>query len=179
MHYIHLDQIVNMIAQLGLGALMAKFNVEAACRNIAVHHDDCYLLGMKWCGQFFVDLALPFGLHYAPYIFSSVADLVEWIFPNKYNVADPLDYLDNFITAGPADSLQCSQNLQTSLGLPLHPNNCIGPSTRLVILGIELDSLDWTAHLPAEKLIALQELIQSWWTRRWCNRRQLESIVSL
>ena len=25
--------------------------------------------------------------------------------------------------------------------------------------------------------MALQELIQSWWTRRWCNRCQLESLV--
>ena len=183
MHYIHLDQIINMIAKHGLGALMAKFDVEAAYRNIAVHPDDRYLLGMKWRGQFFVDLALLFGLRSAPYIFNSVADLVEWIIRNRYGVADLMHYLDDFITAGPADSLLCSQNLQTSLavcrslGLPLHPNKCIGPSTRLVVLGIELDSMDQTARLPAEKLMALQELIQSWRTRRWCNTRQLESLI--
>ena len=63
---------------------MAKFDVEAGYRNIAVHSDDRYLLGMKWHGQFFVDLALPFGLRSAPYIiFNSVADLVEWIIWNK------------------------------------------------------------------------------------------------
>ena len=98
-------------------------------------------------------------------------------------MADLMHYLDDFITAGPADSLLCSHNLQTSLavcrslGLPLHPNKCIGPSTRSVVLGIELDSLDQTARLPAEKLKALQELIQSWRTRRWCNIRQLESLI--
>ena len=183
MHYIHLDQIINMIAKHGAGALMAKFDIEAAYRNIAVHPYDRYLLGMKWRGQFYVDLALPFGLRSAPYIFNSVADLVEWIIRNKYNVADLMHYLDDFITAGPAGSPQCSQNLQTSLaichslGLPLHPNKCIGPSTCMVVLGIELDSLEQMARLPAEKLMALQELIQSWWTRRWCNRRQLESLI--
>ena len=36
---------------------------------------------------------------------------------------------------------------------------------------------DHTAHLPAEKLMALQELIQSWRTRQWCNRHQLESLI--
>ena len=127
---------------------MAKFDVEAAYSNIAVHPDDHYLPGMKWHDQFFVDLALTFGLCSAPYIFNSVADLVEWIIRNKYSVADLMHNLDDFITAGPADSLQCSHNLQTlqavcdSLGLPLHPNKCIGPSTCLVVLGIELDSLD-------------------------------------
>ena len=183
MHYIHLDQIINMIAKHGPGARMAKFDVQAAYRNFAVHPDDHYLLGMKWCGQFFVDLALPFGLCSAPYIFNPVPDLVEGIIRNKYRVADLMHYLSDFITASPANALQCSQNLQTllavcrSLGLPLHPNKCIGPSTHLVVLGIELDSLDQTTRLPAEKLMALQELIQSWWTRQWCNRCQLESVI--
>ena len=77
MHYIKLDQIVSMVLKHGPGALMAKFDVEAAYRNIAVHPDDWYLLGMKWRGRFFVDLALPFGLRSASYIFNSVADMVE------------------------------------------------------------------------------------------------------
>lgn len=74
-------------------------------------------------------------------------------------------------------------NLQTrlavcrSLGLPLHPNKCIGPYTCLVVLGIESDSLEQTARLPTEKLLALQEMIQSWRNRRWCNGRQLESLI--
>ena len=79
--------------------------------------------------------------------------------------------------------MKYGENLQTliavcqSLGLPLHPGKCIGPVTRLVVLDIELDSTDQYAHLPAEKLATLQELIQSWWSRRWCTRRQLESLI--
>ena len=76
MHYIHLDQIINMIAKHRPGALMAKFDMEAAYPDIAVHPDDHYLLGMKWRGQFFVDFTLPFGLRSAPYIFTAVADMV-------------------------------------------------------------------------------------------------------
>ena len=40
-----------------------KFNVESAYRD--VHSDDRYLLGMKWRGNYFIDLALPFGLRSA------------------------------------------------------------------------------------------------------------------
>ena len=128
--------------------MMAKFNVEAEYRNIAVHPEDRYPLGMKWRGQFFVDLALPFGFCSAPYIFNCVADVVEWIILNKYRVTDLMHYLDDFLTAGPPASAQYARNLQTSLavccslGLPLNLNKCIGPSTRLVVLGIELDSLE-------------------------------------
>ena len=90
-----------MISKYGRGALMAKFDVEAAYRNIAVHPSDRFLLGMKWRNLYYVDLALPFGLRSAPFIFNSVAELVEWILLNSHNVSDLLHYLDDFITAGP------------------------------------------------------------------------------
>ena len=175
-----------MISKYGRGALMSKFYVEAAYRNIAVHPSDRYLSGMKWRNLYYVDLALPFGLRSAPFIFNSVAELVEWILLNSHNVSDLLHYLDDFITAAPPplpDSNQCAQNLATSqavcnsLGLPLHPDKCIGPSSCLVVLGIELDSVAQVARLPAEKLHALQELIQAWCGCRWCSRHQLESLI--
>ena len=53
---------------------------------------------------------------------------------------------------------------------------CEGPATVLVVLGIELDSINQAARLPADKLSALQGLISSWLPRRWCNRRKLESL---
>ena len=47
LHYITVDQIICMVSRFCKGALIAKFDVEAAYRNIAVHPSDRYLLGMK------------------------------------------------------------------------------------------------------------------------------------
>lgn len=99
--------------------------MEAAYHNIAVNLSNRFLMGMIWRGKYFVDLALPFGLRSAPYIFNSVADMVEWILLNTHHLSDLMHYLDDFITAGPPDSAQCSLKLHTSisvckkLGLPL------------------------------------------------------------
>ena len=79
LQYIRVDDIIRMVSRYGPGTLMARFDVEAAYHNIAVHPADRFLLGMKWRGHYYVDLTLPFGLHSAPYIFNSVASLVEWI----------------------------------------------------------------------------------------------------
>ena len=183
MHYVKVDQIIQMVDKYGPGTMMAKFDVEAAYRNIAIHPADRYLLGLKWRGQYYVDLTLPFGLRSAPYIFSAVADMVEWILLNSHGVSDLMHYLDDFITAGPPGAQQCAFNLRTalsvcgSLGLPLHPGKCVGPATRMVVLGIELDSEQQAARLPAEKLEALRELIHAWRSRRWCTRRQLKSLI--
>lgn len=157
--------------------------MEAAYHNIAVNLSNRFLLGMIWRGKYFVDLALPFGLRSAPYIFNSVADMVEWILLNTHHLSDLMHYLDDFITAGPPDSAQCSLNLHTAmsvckkLGLPLHPGKCVGPSTQLVVLGIELDLVELCARLPVEKLATLQDLISSWRCRRWCSRQRLESLI--
>ena len=104
-------------------------------------------------------------------------------FPNAYDLSALFHYLDDFITAGPPDLPQCGQNLQTAmsvcqrLGLPLHPGKCVGPSQVLTVLGIELDSVEQIARLPADELQALNELITSWLPRKWCHRRELESLI--
>jgi len=180
---LRVDQIVKMVSNLGRGAMLAKFDVEAAYRNIPVHPSDRYLLGMKWRNNYFVDLALPFGLRSAPFIFNSVASMVEWILVNNYQVSNLVHYLDDFIMAGPPGSNTCAINFNKSLqvcqdlGLPLHPDKCVGPCTTMVVLGIELDSINQIARLPADKLLNLQQLITLWRARRWCNKRQLESLI--
>ena len=70
------DNIIDGIMSLGRGRLLAKFDVESAYYVIPIHPNDGYLFSMQWQGNHF-DLALPFGLCPAPYIFPSVADLVE------------------------------------------------------------------------------------------------------
>ena len=60
--YMSVDEVAARIVQLGKGALMAKFDLKAAYRNVPVHPDDRWLLGMVWEDQLFVDATLPFGL---------------------------------------------------------------------------------------------------------------------
>ena len=72
------DDIIDGFMSLGRGTLLAKFDVESAYRIILIYPNDRYLFGMLWQGNYFVDMALPFGLCSAPYIFSSVVDLAEW-----------------------------------------------------------------------------------------------------
>lgn len=61
--------IIKMVSKFGPGALMAKFDIESAYQNIAIHPSERHLLGLKWCSAYNIDLVLPFGLHSAPAIF--------------------------------------------------------------------------------------------------------------
>ena len=123
LQYIKMDDIIKMVT---------KFDIESAYRNIAIHPSDRHLLGLKWRNAYYIDLALPFGLRLAPAIFNSVAELVEWILVHNYGIEDLLHYLDDFILAAPANSVVCASNLQEAvavvarLGLPVHPQKCLG-----------------------------------------------------
>lgn len=136
-----------MIVKAGKGALMGKIDIKNAYRIIPIHPEDQYLLGMKWRDQYYIDLALPFGLRSAPCIFNNLAELFKWILQNNYNVQQLLHYLDDFFTIGPAGADTCSTYLHAieqaaiDTGIPLAPEKCEGPSTCLTFLGIELDSV--------------------------------------
>ena len=181
--YVTVDSFIDGIMARGWGTLMAKFDVASAYSNVAIHPQDRPLLGMKWRDKYYVDMALPFGLRSAPYIFTSIADMVEWILTHNYGVDFLRHYLDDFMTLGPPASSVCHYNLQaciqlcSTLGLPLHPHKLEGPTTCLSILGIELDSMTLQARLPVEKRDRIIALLESWSTKRFCKRRELESLI--
>ena len=147
------DDVINGIMSLGRGSLLVKFDVESAYRHVLVHSDERYLLEMKWRAKYFIDLALLFGLRSAPYIFSSFADLLLCILTHNYGINFLLHYLNDFHTLGPFNSPVCQDNVNTCVqlfsewGIPHHPDKLEGPSTCLMVLGIELDSMTLKARI--------------------------------
>lgn len=103
--------------------------------------------------------------------------MVEWILVNSNHIPPLLHYLDDFITTSPLDSSQCAHNLRSTLtvckwlGLPLHPWKCEGSAIVLVVLGIDLDSVNQAARLPADKLSALRL------PHKWCSRCEMDSLI--
>ena len=182
--YTSVDKIAKAAQSLGAGTLMAKLDVRAAYRLVPVHPDDRGLMGFQWRGALYIDGMLPFGLRSAPIIFTAVADALEWIF-RQQGVEEIDHYLDDFITMGPSGSQVCGRNLDVifqaceELGVPLAMEKLEGPTTRLIFLGIEIDTTSGSMRLPEEKLARLHQALQSWVGRKACTRRELESLVGL
>ena len=75
--YVGVEDAAEGVRSSGRGALLAKVDIKSAYRNIPVHPEDRWLLGMMWDGALFVDTVLPFGLRSVPKIFTAIADAVE------------------------------------------------------------------------------------------------------
>ena len=94
-----------------------------------------------------------------------------------------MHYLDDYFTVGPANSSVCAHNVKTiphvasQVGIPLAPNKLEGPTTRLVFLGILIDTNCMETSLPDNKLHELIAELQSWSTRNKCLKRELLSLV--
>ena len=148
----------NHSVKLGQSTLLAKIDIVHSYRNIPVHPSYRLLLGMQWDNTIYVDTMLPFALGSAPKVFSALADSLEWILLHN-EVSHVLHYLDDFFTAGAADTSECRHNLDTiirlceKLGFPLAADKIEGPSPQLVFLGILLDSHKMEMRLPEQKLI--------------------------
>ena len=180
--YIGVDNAAREVWRLGQGALLAKVDVKSAYRNIPIHPEDRWLLGMRWEGGLYIDTALPFGLRSAPKIFTAVADAAEWILKAE-GVKFVIHYLDDFLVIGAPGSRECVSALTTllrvfgRLGLPIAVNKLEGPVTCLTFLGFELDSMAMEIRLPPAKLAELQSILASWSGRRSCCKKELESLV--
>ncbi len=180
--YVGVREVVRGIVTRGRGTLMAKVDVKSAYRNVPVHPDDRWLMGMKWRGSVFVDVALPFGLRSAPKIFTAVADAVEWI--TKKRGADfVIHYLDDFLVMGAPEIEECKVvlrrllNVLENLGLPVAQDKLEGPDTTLTFLGFELDSRRLEVRLPCRKLEELRGLVQQWKGKRSGLLKDLESLI--
>ena len=101
---------------------------------------------MRWNGLIYVDKVLPFGLRSAPKLYNAVADAMLWVLM-KMGGMDAIHYLDDFLLFGAPGSLQCAEVLEKALetcvrlGVPVAPKKTEGPSTKLVFLGNELDTV--------------------------------------
>ena len=182
--YMKVDDVVQEIVTKGQGTLIAKLDIESAFRNVPVHPQDRLLLGMLWKGALYIDAVLPFGLRSAPKIFNTIADAAQYIAIQK-GVSYLEHFLDDFITLGAPRSQECATNLEILantckiLRLPVAPNKKEGPATTLVFLGIELDTVNMQLRLPAEKLQRLKLTASNWLQRKFCKKKDLESLIGL
>ena len=61
LHYPSIDNIIAALSKLGPGAQLSKIDISRAFRQIKIDPGDIDLLGMKFQGQYFIDLSVAFG----------------------------------------------------------------------------------------------------------------------
>ena len=160
-----------------------KADIKEAYRMVPVHPDDQPLLAVEWANRIYIDRALPFGLRSAPKIFSAIADAIQWVL-RHHGIPNLLHYLDDFIfVARSTTEAEAHKgalvHIWSSLGVPLELSKLEGPATCLTFLGIEIDTINMQARLPSEKLLSLQQELESAVNRKTMLKKDLQRLTGL
>ena len=160
------DEAIGMVQRLGKGALLAKADIKSAFRLLPVSKLDFKLLGFEFEGSFYFDKALPFGCSISCATFESFACFLQWAVQTNCTSGEIEHYLDDFIFGGERNTDQCKLMMESffqtssNFGIPLAEEKIEGPTTVLIFLGLEIDSVLMQVRIPLEKIKVLVEQIQ-------------------
>ena len=154
-------------------------DIKQAYRIIPVHPEDKILPGLNWNGSVFVDKTLPFGLRSAPFLFSAVADTLQWMMLQR-GASIVEHYIDDFITIGKPNSKECAVNADimhsicSDTGTPAEVHKLEG---LLTFLGIEINMTSMQLRLSEDKLSSLKHLLHLWQVKKACKKQELQSLI--
>lgn len=183
-----MEEAIRFITALKGDIYLAKIDFKDAFRHCRVRPDEVQMLGLRWQGNTYVDLCLPFGLRSSPAVFNELAHVALWVAKriakgiHRGVQFEVVHYLDDYllITVGRANAMNvmatCMETFR-ELGLHLNNKKCIDPCRRLTFLGVELDVVARTARLPQDKQQALLEVVGTATTKTRFTKRELLSLA--
>ena len=177
--YPTVDAIVEAIVSTGPGCMLYKRDLKKAYRQFPVDPKDYPLLGYSWDGEFYFDTALVMGLRSAAMACQRSTNAVSWIF--RRDDRQLFNYLDDFIgvsesSAASSHFLELGQ-LLLSLGLVESAEKACSPSTSMLCLGVQLDTVNFTMSVDEERLVEIDKLLLSWLDKRSAKKSELQSLV--
>ncbi len=179
-----MDDAVNLLTR---NCYLAKVDLQHAYRSIPIHPDDYSATGLKWTFSgdthptYMFDTRLPFGARMAPQIFHRITQAIKRIMHSR-GYLGVIVYLDDFLIIESTEA-RCKEALFTlirllrELGLCISWNKVEGPTQSLTFLGIGIDTVDLTLHLPRDKLLDLKDVLVSFTERTRASRRQLQQLA--
>jgi len=184
------DAAIALLMQVGRGALMQKRDWAGAYRQVGVWPGDWELCGYRIKDLYYADTRLPFGCTSSPGIFNRYSDLLQWMLREKFGIRWTTKFYDDHLTASPptgkpplsqsAEAVSQRFDLACDLlGITMKPEKREGPTTRIVFLGIILDSVTMSASLPQDKIDKLLGMVRSFLTMSSILRKQIERLQGL
>ena len=184
--YAKFDDVVQLVAKMGRGALMAKADIESAFRLLPINPSDFELLGIKFQGRYFVDKALPMGASCSPFYFETFSTFLEWATKRAADTNNVSHYCDDFAFIGSPSLtgkssckhiVKCFSQICQELGVPLAKDKSVGPTTKMVFLGLELDSMKQLISIPSDKLEKIRSKVQNAHDSSKLKLRELQSVI--
>lgn len=156
--YTSFDEAIHMIQDMGQGCLMGKVDIKSAFRLLPVSPSDFDQLGFKFENHYYFDKSMPFGCAISCATWEKMSTFLEYLVKQKSSVGDLKHYVDDFLFAGRPCTHDCHSIMQiflhcsAQLGIPIASEKTEWPTTRIIYLGLEIDSIEMVIRMPTEKI---------------------------
>ena len=176
LNYPSVDNYVDRLTSLGKGCHMLKVDLSRAFRQLKVDPADYPLL---WQDAYYLDRAYAFGHRTGSMGCSRLSDFIRYLHSNKGFYL--LSYIDDLLGAETPSNAQASYdtlvNLLQELRIPVSKSKLCPPSTKIICLGIHIDSVEATLSIPDEKLQEILKNCVDFLKLKKFTKRQLQSMI--
>ena len=177
--------LADLIIKLGPGCLLWKRDLSRWYMQIPVDPGDYDKLAVIWRGAWFVFLSYVWGCRHAGFnaqrISSAILHILRLISLGKHGEAyNALVYIDDFAGAEHGDraweAFRDLGLLLEDLGVLESKKKALPPSTRMLFLGVEFDSVRMCMQVGEAKMIEVKSTINMWYRRTVATKRELQSL---
>ena len=153
-----------------------------AFKILPVRPSDYPLLGFQFEGNFYFETVLPFGCRSSCLFFERFATFVEWEWRQRRPGLAATHYLDDFFNVanseeGLLQDWEVLESFAAEIGLPLASNKKFGPSTKIVFLGLEIDSVTGLVFVPGDKVSRIRSLINQVLGASRVSKKMLQKLL--
>ena len=172
------DHITDQIKKLGKGSKIFKIDISRAFRHVKLD-PACYNLTGIYHNSYFIDTCLAFGYRNGSAIFQRLTDAIRYIMRTKGHTVT--NYIDDVIGYGLNSTVDHSfqelYSLLQDLGLNISEHKLVYPTTKVICLGVEIDTEKFIISVPPQKLEEIRVACQDWLTKTYCSKRELQSLL--
>ena len=184
-HYAY-ESVDDAVAMMRKGYFAAKIDIHHAYRHIPISKHSQKATGLQWtfingCSVFLYDTKLPFGARASPTIFHRISQAIKRMMIRR-GYKNLVAYQDDFLLVSKnysecLEAWTVMQELLKNLGFKVNPQKLVAPTTSLVFLGIQINSISCELSLPNDKLSVIQDCVASFMSKKRATKQQLQSLA--
>ena len=177
--------LADLIIKLGPGCLLYKRDLSRWFLQLPIDPGDYDKLAVIWRGLWFMFVSFIWGCRHAGYNGQRVASAILYIFQligkSKFNEAyNAMVYIDDFAGAEVGhkawEAFNDLGDLLLDLGIKESKKKALPPSTKMVFLGVEFDTLAMCMRVGEQKCLEVRATVNKWYRRTTATKEELQSL---
>ena len=175
------DKLIERIIMLGRGCLLFKVDLRRAYRQLFICPLDFWLMGFTFEEKMYFDCTLSMGSRSSAKCCQKMTDVIVFIYCNNGNFV--INYLDDFSGCDTREKVQRAylhlRQLLIDCGLKEAAEKSCPPSTCMTFLGIEVNTVEFTMHIPKTKMAEIREILLKWEEKCVANLTEVQQLAGL